>query len=252
MTIIASKRLWELDIIRFIALICMMIQHSVIIWLYIFAGGLVEYSEMISRIGRMGALLFLFLVGFSGYISYTKRSVRNDFTALQKHFMFRGLTVLAWGVVVSVASFMVIPSDAIWFGVLSFIGMAIITLPFFIRYKWLSISMIFISLVIGATTPFVKVNTLMWLPLGVQPWPFYSLDYWPYFPWISLVLSGVEVARALNTSPKFGTLLFSDDMPTVLRPVQWMGSHTLALYLLHVPIIAGFFWILQRLSASIK
>jgi uncharacterized membrane protein len=225
----------------------MMVQHVVIIWLYLSKGDFSEYPQVISDIGRVGALLFLFLVGFSGYLSYTNRSKKNNFQLLRKHFLLRGATIIGWGVVVSLVSFLIIPTNPIWYGVLSFIGTAVITLPYFIKYPWVSRVMIFVALVIGAVTPLIRVSSYTWLPLGIQPAPFYSLDYWPYFPWIALVLAGVEVARKLHTSPHLRKLLFSEQMPAVLRRWQWLGSHTLLIYLLHVPIAAFIIWLLQRL-----
>jgi uncharacterized membrane protein len=67
----------------------------------------------------------------------------------------------------------------------------------------------------------------------------YTLDYFPLLPWFGLVLLGIAIGDGLyeGSSRKFR-------MPNITKykPVkifQWCGQHSLGLYLLHQPIIAG-------------
>lgn len=224
----------------------MAVQHAVIIWLYVKHNTFVEYPEIFDQIGRMGALLFLFLVGTSAYLSYQRRK-KDSFVSQQHHFFLRGLGIFGWGLVVSVVSFFLIPQKPIYFGVLHFIGTVVMLLPVFIKFKWLSRMMIFISLYAGALTPFFVDNSYLLMPFGIQPKPFYSLDYWPIFPWLAIVLTGMEVMRFLYHFSQTN-FIFSSHMPNVLKPIQWLGSHTLLLYLLHAPILFILFWIINLLK----
>ena len=242
----SSHRLWEIDVIRFFALSLMLVQHITIIWIYVLNYQLGEYPQYINLIGRIGALLFLFLVGFSGFLSYKKRQFSEEFSDFSRHFFLRGIAIFGWGMLLTLATFFVVPEQPIWFGVLHFIGIAVITLPFFIKYKFFSRVFILISIIIGVLAINILPLNFWFLPLGFVPTGLSSLDYWPYFPWISVVIAGLEVARYLIDEKNLSKLLFSRNMPSSLKLIQRLGSHTLLIYLVHVPIFAVIFWVIRH------
>lgn len=246
MSTVLKHRLWELDCIRFIALCLMLVQHVTVIWLYFGDFTFAEYPEIINSIGRIGALLFLLLVGVSGYLSYSKHSINSNFNQVLAHFFRRGASIFSLGLVLTVATYIFIRPMTIWFGVLHFIGIAVMVLPLFIRFKWVSRVMIIVAIVLGTVLMMVHSQSFWGVPIGFAPLPFNTLDYWPFFPWIAVVLTGVETARYMFANKIVAKNLFSPAMPSVLRPIQWLGSHTLLIYLLHVPIVSILFWLIRQ------
>lgn len=230
-----TKRYWEIDIVRAFAFGCMAVQHSVIIWNLITAGVLAASSGF-EAVGRLGAWLFLSLVGVSGYISFQKISRSKLFELATQLFLVRGLKILGWGVVLTLVSFLFLPELTIVFGVLSFIGTSIVFIPYFSRYPLLSWATFFASFVIPIL--FIKNTQFtqpLW-PLGIHPTSFATLDYWPLFPWMVLIVLGVEIARRLYTDGNRNFEWFEVN-GKLLKSILWTGSHTLLLYLVHIPVL---------------
>jgi uncharacterized membrane protein len=67
----------------------------------------------------------------------------------------------------------------------------------------------------------------------------YTVDYFPLFPWFGFMLLGVVVGDCLYCGNKrrFRMPDLSKYVPAKL--FSWMGRHSLGIYLIHQPIIAG-------------
>lgn len=63
---------------------------------------------------------------------------------------------------------------------------------------------------------------------------FASADYFPLIPWLFLFWAGLFAARLVRPAPAAP--------PAVLRPLCFAGRHTLAVYMLHQPILYGALW----------
>lgn len=240
-----QSRYWELDCVRAVALCLMLFQHVLVMRnLVLFSTTTV--SQVAINVGRVGAMLFLLLVGISGYISYYRRLKKTPLQ-LERHFFVRGLMLLGCGAVISVLSYLVIPASPVYFGVLSFIGTAVMLLPFFIQHNWLRITVIIVAPALGYLLRFIHVPTMMFLPLGLHPAPFHSLDYWPLLPWITVVLLGSIIGEELFPKGVRQLPVVTADHP-LLRMIQWVGSHTLSLYLLHLPLLYSIFWLIKQVS----
>lgn len=228
-----TNRYGELDLIRGFALLLMMVQHCQIVWNFVFVGKPTA-ENWAESVGRIGALLFLLLVGVSGYLSFSFKEKQSSFAKISTKFLKRGTFLMGWGFVISLLTIFAIPYAPIYFGVLSFIGLNVILLPYFIKYQPLSWLFIFTAPVVGYFVSTYHPETLNWLLFGVYPSYFSSLDYWPLFPWITIVLLGVELARRLY---KNGKRQFSVKEIKNISVLTWIGSHTLLLYLLHIPVL---------------
>lgn len=230
-----SKRYWEIDTVRAQAFLLMFIQHTAVLWNGVFTGNFYS-NEFFNSIGRTGAILFFIAVGISGYISYSTKISRQSFSAVSNIFLKRGTILVGLGFLISIVVFLVIPSRPILFGVLSFIGLSTILLPYFIYSKYLSWILLFTAPLMGYFLSSVDVTTMSLLIFGIYPSNFESLDYWPLIPWISVILIGLEIGRKLY--PK-GVSKISLPKPEsrYINVIQWVGSHTLILYILHIPVL---------------
>jgi uncharacterized membrane protein len=74
------------------------------------------------------------------------------------------------------------------------------------------------------------------LPLGIHPPTFWSVDYEPIFPWLGIVLIGMGLGEYLYPEGlRSFTLPQIPEM--VVRPLAFLGRHSLIIYLIHQPII---------------
>ena len=80
---------------------------------------------------------------------------------------------------------------------------------------------------------------LRWL--GFANIPTQTIDFEPLFPWFGPFLLGLGTARLL------GPLWPSLAGITGPRWIAWPGRHSLAIYLLHQPILLGAIWLISFL-----
>jgi uncharacterized membrane protein len=64
-------------------------------------------------------------------------------------------------------------------------------------------------------------------------------DYVPLFPWAGVMLVGVALGHALVRN-QFRTVTGLGRAP---RVVAWLGRHSLAVYMLHQPLLFGALWL---------
>jgi uncharacterized membrane protein len=80
----------------------------------------------------------------------------------------------------------------------------------------------------------------LWLGLGRTIPP--MIDYEPVLPWVAPVLAGIAIGR-------LGTSLWPR-LARVRLPgwLTWPGRHSLAIYLVHQPVLMGGVWLATRLG----
>jgi uncharacterized membrane protein len=71
--------------------------------------------------------------------------------------------------------------------------------------------------------------------LGIDP-TFFMLDYWPIFPWFGVVLFGVTAGNALY-GDRSKRAASSIPRPSAVRPLAFLGRHSLVVYLVHQPVL---------------
>lgn len=175
--------------------------------------------------------------------------------SLSRNHVKRGLTVFLGGVIVSVVTHLLMPASRITFGILTFTGSAVllmIPLEKLLRKVpalpglMVSAALFFLLRNVPKGTLGFEGLILCSLPdglyrnyltayLGFRPARFYSSDYFPLLPWLFLFVCGYFLFRILNTRG-WDKLLFSRGNFPVLN---FLGRHSLIVYLLHQPIIYG-------------
>ena len=64
-------------------------------------------------------------------------------------------------------------------------------------------------------------------------------DYVPLFPWTGVLLIGIPLGHALARRGA-DALVRLGHAPTLL---PWLGRHSLAVYLVHQPLLVGLLWL---------
>ena len=176
----------------------------------------------------------------------------------------RGLIVNACGVAITLATWLLMPSEIILFGVLNLIGAAMI-LVYALRAPLSRISPVpgsilsfgLFALTYGVPNGFLGLFDLQLLKLpdflystpylaffGFPEASFRSSDYFPLLPWIFLFLSGWYLWRAIPKDAR--QRIFTKGC----RPLDFFGRHSLLIYLIHQPLLFGIcYLIFSRLPA---
>ena len=233
----SQQRLWTVDFLRGIAIILMVAYHFLIDLQYLGISQIQLSDLPYVLFQRAIAILFLGLVGVSLFLS------RRDFLENTKRAVFLGLVAG----LITLATLIYPGNGAIVFGVMGFIAVSVFVGYFFVPLgKWnflAGIAVIAIwaflsgglSGILPVAAPAIAGSDLL-LPFGFPPAGFYSLDYYPLLPWFSLVLFGIAAA----STGIFGKLerMFARPSPcSAADRVRWAGRHSLAIYLVHQPVI---------------
>ncbi len=178
--------------------------------------------------------LFLLLVGISLHLA-TARGVKSA------PFTRRLALLTGCAAAVSASSYAMFPASGIFFGVLHFIAVASVLGLLFRRLGTA-------NLALGAA--WIAAGLLFSHPWFDQPWANWigfmtfkpvTEDYVPLFPWFGVVLLGLFAGRHAEKLPR--ALLPAPSG----RVLELAGRHSLAVYMLHQPVLLGLLYLAARL-----
>ena len=231
-----SQRLPALDLARTAALIGMVVFHftyDLEMFGYLTPGTMYLWGWQ--AFASLVAGSFLFLAGFSLALAHGA-GIRWPAAAR------RLLTLGAAAALVTTATYLAMPDSFIFFGILhsitaaSVIGLALLALRAPAPLILLAAAAVFAAARWLKTSAF-DAPWLLWLGLGTQPR--LSLDYEPLFPWLAPFLLGLGIARLVM---QHGLLARRTSPPPALRVLAWPGQHSLAIYLIHQPVLISLLW----------
>lgn len=230
-----------LDALRGLTLLSMMLYHATWNLVYLYDIPLPWYPALPGTVWQKSiCCTFILLSGFCW--SLGKRHLR------------RGLTVFLAGGLVSAATILFMPEAAIYFGILTFLGSAMLLLiPLHPALKrcppvlGLGLSLLLFFLFFPVSEGYLGFGDtqLLSLPaalyqgqlgafLGFTPRGFRSSDYFSLLPWFFLFLAGYFLFPLLKN--RLDRISFSGQYSA---PLRFIGRHSLLLYLLHQPVIFG-------------
>ncbi|MFO7996053.1 MAG: heparan-alpha-glucosaminide N-acetyltransferase [Dehalococcoidia bacterium] len=228
-----QKRFWEIDLLRTVAIVMMVTFHALYVTDYL---GIANTMN-IARYGfwwwfpRVTAGTFIFLAGVSLTITF-QRSRRTS------GFLLRGLKIFAWGMGITLITWLVVPDEYVRFGILHFFGIAFILGYLFLRFR-------FINMILGiamvATGIFLQGTSadfpwLLWL--GLRPHHFRTLDYFPLLPWFGVFLLGMFCGKMLYPQGNRRFSIHESDDP-LISALTFPGRHPLVIYIAQWPAIIG-------------
>ena len=233
-----KKRFPLLDSIRGAVLISMILYHATWNFVYIYGMKWSWYQSRAAYLWQQSICwTFILLSGFC--FSLGKRHLKS------------GLLVFGSGVLVTVATLIAMPQNRVVFGVLTCIGSCIllVTLGEKVINKipplWgviLCFGMFLFTKNInagymgsGIILPKSWYQNYLTTYLGF-PFPgFFSTDYFSLFPWLFLFLTGVYLYGMVEKKQWWGSSFWQIKIPLL----NFLGRHSLLIYLLHQPIIYG-------------
>lgn len=246
----AKNRYNLIDILRGIAVICMIIYHTM--WDIVYMMGV-----DIPFFRTSGAHIF------QQYILWSFVIISGFCVALGKKTLRRGAIVFGISVAMGLFTIFFMPEAAIYFGVLTFLGSAMIItellkkplskLPyyigiplsaiiFFITFNISDHSLGFGKLILYNLPDRLYINHLTAF-LGFPHNGFNSADYVPLLPWIFLYWFGFYAYKLFKDNDLLKYLSVKR-----LPFAEWLGKHALEIYVAHQPLIYGILFLINYLN----
>ena len=223
-----SKRIWELDALRGLALLGMMGIHFVYDLVDLF--GVWNWQQPAWYLffkNNYGAVFFL-ISGIS--VTLGSRPVKRGAQVFLCGFLCTGVTLGMY--LLGFAGKGII----IYMGVLQCLGLCMMLWPLFRRCPDWTLTALGLAMTIAGW--YLRTQAFpFWLltPLGFAPYGFTSSDYFPLLPNFGYFLLGAVVGKRAYAGRKS---LFPRENPP-LGLFQWLGRHSLMIYLLHQPVLAA-------------
>ena len=233
-----DARFWEVDVLRAVAILLMMVFHLVYDLRYFGDYGIAVESGPWYWVGRICAIMFIVLVGVSLSIGHAKdETAKVPFSRqLLRHFK-RGSLVFFWGMAITVVAWFLVEDGQILFGILHFIGLSIILAFPLLRFRYTNLVFGILCIAAGLYLQgrSFDFSWLFWL--GLRPEFYHYLDYYPVLPWFGAVLVGVFIGNVFYSGDgrRFRLPDLSRFIP--VRVLCFLGRHSLIIYLLHQPLI---------------
>ncbi len=239
------RRYIELDLLRSAAVLGMLIYHTAFDLQIVFHMDIDVLHGLWKFFQQAIATTFLLLVGISFAISHD----RTPPAKRRLKFLKRGLIVLGCAMSVTAATYYSDPSTYVRFGVLHLIGVSILLLPLFAKRKIDAIATAMALLVAHQWTAHLRVPTSLLLPLGLMPYDFRTLDYFPLIPWFGVVLIGLVTGqffyvRHLEWRTHLPSILKAESRK--LKAMTVPGRYALSIYMVHQPVILLVLWMIYR------
>ena len=237
----AKNRIYFIDELRGVAMIMMLIYHF--LWAlylngyFIFPDSVLAYKLL----GMVCAFMFIIISGASA--NFARRPWLN------------AIKIFVCGMIVwAVVKFTQL-ADPIDFGILHFLGSC------YFFYWILKKLIVKIKPVIGMIINLVLFIVLYNVPhggifafklpeviystkflfwLGFPQPTYIASDYYPLIPWIFLFFFGCFLWRMVEKVPAF---MYKNH----IRPLAFIGRHTLIIYLVHQPIFFGGIWLVSKI-----
>ena len=251
-----QPRFWEIDAMRGVAIITMIVYHTMWdLWYWGVFPDVVLWEGFWRYWQRFTAGTFLILVGVSLTLVYRReRARRGPDVNLFPKYLLRGLKIFGLGMIITVVV-TVAGVGYVDFGILHLIGISTILAYPFLRFTWLNLALWalfsaagkwietihfdgrWVSIPLGSTMFLFFLDGRWLAPFGITPTRYPAVDYFPLIPWFGVVLLGVW----------FGNWFYANNRRRVPLPdwgdappiagLRFLGRHSLTIYLVHQPLI---------------
>ena len=223
----ATSRNYEIDLLRGLAIVLMVIFHF---GYDLTTFGWADFSTskdsewIIFRAVIVSG--FLLAVGMSSYLAYQKSIKKKKLAkSVGKLFLV--------SLFITLSSLFMHPSAWVYFGIIHFITVALPISVIFVRAPYLAL-VIGTGCIVGYWSGILNLHSIwVWsvLHIGI---PASTVDLVSFFPWIGVVLIGVFVMHKELFHIKI-------ECSAISNKLVFLGQHSLIIYLIHQPILYGFF-----------
>lgn len=238
-----KKRYWEIDTVRGIAVILMIISNYAFalsfLNIYTVGGGQLFWLFF----PRLIAGIFIFLVGVSLTISYSRVKHKTK-RELYKKYFFRGLKIFGYGLIITLVTWLYLKEGFVVFGILHFIGISIILSYLFLPHRLFNFLLGIALILTGFFLYSLRFNFPWLLWLGFIPINFSSIDYFPILPWFGITLIGIAFGNLFYPNGIRRFRIFDRSKSLFIKPFSFLGRNSLLIYLIHQLVLIAVLYIL--------
>ena len=237
-----KQRLHFLDTLRGFTLLNMIAFHGLWNLVYLFGIRADWYTGTPGYLWQQWICwTFILLSGFC--CSFSRNAIK------------RGMIVFDCGILVTVVTSVFMPEALILFGVLTCIGSCMLIMAYcknffsaiparlglpvsfglFVLLRNVSSGSLGFEGWVICPLPEALYRNIFTAYLGFPPREFFSTDYFPLLPWFFLFVTGYFLFRLLEERNLTQKLFSRGQIPVL----NWLGRHSLLIYLLHQPILYG-------------
>jgi uncharacterized membrane protein len=245
-----SIRLWEVDLLRGVAVVMMVLFHLVFDLSYFGVCKLDVHSCFWFFFARLTAFLFILLVGVSLTLSRERADLQSRTAGLFRRLLWRGIWIFSLGMVVTAATYFLVGQGFIIFGVLHLIGVSIPLAYPFLRLRRANIIPGLLFILVGWRLEDLSAPYPWLLWLGLAPDGFYSLDYLPLLPWFGVILMGIALGDHLYRGYRRRIALPDLSGRALIRPLAFLGRNSLMIYFLHQPALIALLYLANPAGIS--
>ena len=256
---LSKDRAWELDLLRGIALLMMLFMHLSWDVRYEFRVDVFSYLEKGWFWSFFHPIIVVLFVSVSGICcTFSRNNVK------------RGLKLLAATLALIIGTYIVTKflgiECLILFNVLAVLtcGIFLYALISYIEKKTKANPNV-INMIMGLAGLYIVIcgcdihymdystDSLIFLPVGFEisgsPW---MADYMPLFPWLGVFLIGCVIGRVCYKDKKTLFAGRGKVITAVSRPVEFIGRHSLIIYLVHQPVVYAVLYLIFMLIRNLK
>lgn len=250
-----NKRFLLIDAVRGSAIISMILFHFMYDLNQLFGLNTEWYDSPSIHIWQQSICCTFILV--SGFVwQLSARSVRVNIK--------RGVLLNIFGLIITLVTLIAAPSEPVWFGILSFMGCAVmlmiplhrlfqklspvlglvVTLALFVLCRDIKDGIVGINSLWTIAPPELLYDSKLLTIFGFPYSGFYSSDYFPILPWFLLFAAGYFLYSCAKDRMKGIGLMYTN-----IPLLSAMGRKSIEIYMLHQPVcmavIAAAFLILN-------
>jgi len=221
----------EIDLVRGIGILLVIVYHF-FFDLTFFGVNDWAFSLPLLFIGRLAATIMILISGVALSISIQKWRKRKGAAI---HHAKRTMLLGAVAILITSATFIYPHEGFIFFGIIHFLAVASVIGLMLDRFPRIQVAIVLASLPIWLYLQMQTSASALLSILGTGT-TIYTLDLFSIFPWIGVFFLGMLIGRREYSVQ--GRRFDAKHLPHN-AVLEWMGRHTLAIYLIHQLVLIG-------------
>ncbi|WP_202318438.1 heparan-alpha-glucosaminide N-acetyltransferase [Archaeoglobus neptunius] len=212
----------EIDFARGLAVVLMLVFHFFFDASYF---GKIELNGIFwYYFPRFIGGMFIFISG------YTLSIIRPDFKRVGK----KALKLAALAAFITLVTYVGVPGSYVVYGIIHFFATATVAGYLFLKYPRMQLFAGLSLFLAGIYFNQLRLQTGVLVWLGLMPYGFSTLDYYPFLPWFGIFLLGMFAGSHIKPEGKF------PEIPLI----STLGKNSLKVYIIQHPVIILFLHLL--------